>query len=233
MSSGSALPKYIQISEMLIRDIAAGRLVDGARLAPERDMAKALGISVGTLRKSLADLEQKGALKRVQGSGNYIQANTQASSIYSFFRVELVEGGGLPTAHVVSLDTAPKPSEWINSTVAPDAHRIRRLRYLNGVPAVLEEIMLDRGVCPQLSTDDLSEALYVMYRRKLNLWITSAEDRLTQRPVPDWAPDGFGVARGDTTICVLRTSLDQTNRPVEFSYSWINTNVAQYVARIK
>jgi GntR family transcriptional regulator len=28
----SALPKYLQISEMLIRDIAAGRLADGARL---------------------------------------------------------------------------------------------------------------------------------------------------------------------------------------------------------
>ncbi len=74
MATGSALPKYIQISEMLIRDIAAGRLGDGMRLPPERDMAKSLDISVGTLRKALADLESKGALRRLQGSGNYVQA---------------------------------------------------------------------------------------------------------------------------------------------------------------
>ena len=92
MATGSALPKYIQISEMLIRDIAAGRLGDGMRLPPERDMAKSLDISVGTLRNALADLESKGALRRLQGSGNYVQATKETSSIYSFFRVELIAG---------------------------------------------------------------------------------------------------------------------------------------------
>ena len=85
MSIGQSLPKYVQISEMLIRDIAAGRLVDGERLAPERDMAKSLDISVGTLRKALADLESKGALQRIHGSGNYIKAQAQMSSIYSVY----------------------------------------------------------------------------------------------------------------------------------------------------
>ena len=58
--SPNALPKYIQISEMLIREIAAGHLADGARLPPERDMAADLNISVGTLRKALSDLVEKG-----------------------------------------------------------------------------------------------------------------------------------------------------------------------------
>lgn len=35
----SALPKHMQISEVLIRDITAGRLAEGARLPPERDLA--------------------------------------------------------------------------------------------------------------------------------------------------------------------------------------------------
>jgi len=233
VATGSALPKYIQISEMLIRDIAAGRLGDGMRLPPERDMAKSLDISVGTLRKALADLEGKGALRRLQGSGNYVQATKETSSIYSFFRVELIAGGGLPTARVLSLDHASKPDDWINSDLVSGTQRIRRMRYLNGRPAVLEEVHLDRDVCPTLNLDDLSEALYVMYRRKLNLWITTAEDRVTQRPVPDWVPDEFGLKAGANTICVLRTSFDQNNRAVEYSFSWIDTNIAQYVARIK
>ena len=41
---------------MLIRDIAAGRLSEGERLPPEREMAAELGIAVGTLRQALADL---------------------------------------------------------------------------------------------------------------------------------------------------------------------------------
>ena len=49
---------------------------DGERLLPERTLAKSLNISVGTLRKALKDLEQKGALFRKHGSGNYVKFNT-------------------------------------------------------------------------------------------------------------------------------------------------------------
>ena len=52
MTDRLSLPKYVQIAEMLIREIAAGHLADGARLAPEREMAATLGTSVTTLRKA-------------------------------------------------------------------------------------------------------------------------------------------------------------------------------------
>ncbi len=63
-----ALPLYIQLSELIIREIEAGRLMEGERLPPEREMAQLYGTSVGTLRKALSALENKGLLRRVQGS---------------------------------------------------------------------------------------------------------------------------------------------------------------------
>ena len=60
LAKTQSLPKFIQLSEMLIREIAAGHLTDGARLPPERNMADDLGVAVGTLRKALADVEAKG-----------------------------------------------------------------------------------------------------------------------------------------------------------------------------
>ena len=64
MPDSTSLPLYLRTAEALIRDIAAGRLEDGARLPPEREMADSLGLSVGTLRKALANLESKGLLER-------------------------------------------------------------------------------------------------------------------------------------------------------------------------
>ena len=92
------LPRWVQVSERMIREIGAGRLAHGARLPPEREMAADLGIAVGTLRKALADLEGKGLLERRQGSGNYVRRLAGLAGIYSLFRLELVGGGGLPTA---------------------------------------------------------------------------------------------------------------------------------------
>ena len=77
----NALPIYVQISEMLIRDVSAGHYLDGARLPPERQLATDLGVSVTTLRKALDDMAQKGMLKRRQGSGNYIKKIAK----FSFF----------------------------------------------------------------------------------------------------------------------------------------------------
>ena len=40
---GGTLPLYLQVAELVVRDIAAGRLIDGERLPPEREMAAQVG----------------------------------------------------------------------------------------------------------------------------------------------------------------------------------------------
>ncbi len=62
-----ALPVYLRIAELVSRQIDAGILADGHRLPPEREMADAHGVSVGTLRKALARLTEMGCLERRQG----------------------------------------------------------------------------------------------------------------------------------------------------------------------
>ncbi len=232
MADPHALPLHIQISEMLIRDIHAGRLVDGERLPPERIMAENLGISVGTLRRALADLTEKRMLERVQGSGNYIRARTDAKSVYAFFRVELLEGGGLPTAELLSVEKRTKDKDLPTFGTAPDAHCIRRLRSLGGKPAVLEEIWLDASYADAITPQDMSESLYLYYREALGLWITRAEDRLGMAPVPDWAPPSFGLLPNTQTVMATRISWSQDGTRAEVSRNWIDTNLATYVARI-
>ncbi len=141
--SSSALPLYLQISETLIREIAAGRLMDGERLPPERELAKQYGTTVRTLRKSLAELEKQGMLERVQGSGNYVRATQSGRSVYSMFRLELPEGGGLPTADILSVHDMEKPTDLPTFGTSNHGARIRRLRYLDEVVIAVEEIWLD------------------------------------------------------------------------------------------
>ncbi|WP_323764806.1 GntR family transcriptional regulator [Marinovum sp.] len=228
--SVQALPLYLQISEVLLRDIAAGRLVEGERLPPERDMARQHGTSVTTLRKALAELEGKGLLERIQGSGNYIRAG-QGRAIpgeYSMFRLELRAGGGLPTSRLIDVVPLTKDHDW---GAAATASRVRRLRLLGGRPAAVEEIWLDADA-GRVEAAQISDSLYRYYRLRLGLWITRAEDRVTIDRVPDWAPEGFGPAPGALTGYVERYSWGRGPQPVEFSRTWFDTDVAQYVQRM-
>lgn len=233
MTDPSALPKYQQTAELLIRDIAAGRLADGERLPPERDMAASLGQSVGTLRKALADLEEKGLLERIHGSGNYVRHKPGASGIYAFFRLERPEGGGLPTADLLALDRRATPDGAEALGFAAESHRIRRLRRLNEDPVAVEEIWLDGARADGLRKQDLSESVYLFYRQSLGIWIARAEDRVGIGVVPGWVPDNFGLAAGTPCGHVERIARDQDGTPVEYSRTWFDPVRARYVARLK
>lgn len=228
----NALPIYVQISELLIRDIAAGRLIDGERLPPEREMADSLGISVGTLRKALADLTRKGLLERIQGSGNYIRQGGPAESIYGMFRLELHSGGGLPRADILDVSEMPKPDGFPKFGTTDWGTRIRRLRYLNDTIIAVEEIWLDGGA-GTVDGDLLSDSLYRFYQKQLGFWITRAEDRVGIGEVPDWAPGNFTKPPGTVIGYIERFSWADRPEAVEFSKTWFDTDKALYVQRLK
>jgi len=233
MPNPNALPLYVQTAEMLIREIAAGRLLAGERLPPERVMAEDLGISVGTLRKALGDLTEKGYLDRVQGSGNYIKTPRESSGVYAFLRIELAEGGGLPTAEVIDVARLPKPADLPAFGQAAEAHRIRRLRRLGGVPAALEEIWLDGARAEAVTAEDLSESLYLFYRKSLGLWITRAEDRVGVGRVPDWRVGAFAPRAGSPCGFIERRAQAQDGDTVEFSRTWFDPDRVRYISRMK
>lgn len=232
-SSKGSLPVYLQIAETLVRDITAGRLIDGEKLPPEREMASTLGIAVGTLRKTLAELHNRGLLKRIQGSGNYICAITDPKSVYSMFRLELITGGGFPTADVLSVSRQTKPHDIPSFGSSEEGHRIRRLRRIGGKAAAIEEIWLDGSYIEQVAAEELSESLYLYYRTRLGLWIAKAEDHIDLGHVPDWSPDAFGPRRGDAVPHVLRISYSHDGATAEISHTWYDQSVARYVNRLR
>lgn len=232
-SSKGSLPVYLQIAETLVRDITAGRLIDGEKLPSERDMAHTLGIAVGTLRKTLAELQSRGLLERIQGSGNYIRAVTDPKSVYAMFRLELISGGGFPTAEIVSVSREAKPAELPEFGSSIDGHRIRRIRRIAGQVAAIEEIWLDGSYIDHVAADDLSESLYLYYRTRLGLWIAKAEDHIGLGHVPDWSPDSFCPKVGQPVPQILRISYSHEGARAEVSHTWYDPDVARYVNRLR
>jgi GntR family transcriptional regulator len=233
MPTRTALPVHQQLSEMLIREIDSGRILDGERLQPEREMAAQYRVAVGTLRKALAELERLGLLRRIQGSGNYVRAKTESSGIYAMFRLELLKGGGLPTARTLSIDRIGKPADLPPFGSSDEAFRIRRLRSLGGRPAAVEEIWLDGGRAETLDPVDLSESLYLHYRKALGFWIARAEDHIGVSEAPMWTPSDMGITPNSACGFIERIGYDQAGKSAEFSRTWFDHRVARYVSRLK
>lgn len=218
---------------MLAREIKAGVLMEGEKLEPERVMAKRLGIAVGTLRKALAELHTQGMLESVQGSGNYVRNIDETSTIYGFFRLELLAGGGLPSATTLSVERV-KGNSTINFGKQDHYYRFRRLRYLNETGVAVEEIWLDASYARQpLTTSTMTDSLYQFYKEQLGFWIARVEDNLSVSNVPTWRPATFCPDAGDHWGYVERRSWDQFGQQAEYSKTWFDCDTARYVARWK
>ena len=68
---------YRQIADQIRTLIKSGEYPAGARLPPERDLAKQLGVSRPSVREALIALEVEGLVEVRIGSGIYVQAPTE------------------------------------------------------------------------------------------------------------------------------------------------------------
>ena len=230
-SKTGKLPLSSQIAEILVRDIYTGVLPDGERLPAERQMAHTMGIAVGTLRKALAELEKRGLLTRVQGSGNYVHHPLDVDNVYALFRLEKADGPARPSAHLLEMEKTAKPDD--SPLPGPSTHcfRFTRIRKLDDTIAALEEIWLDGRFAESLDSLEVSDALYRFYREQLNLRITRVEDRVSVAALPHWAPRIFTDRLHPQWGFVERVARDQDGLIAEFSRTWFDPVEVRFVAR--
>ena len=228
------LPVYMQIAELLARQIKAGYWRASERLPTEAELARSLSVAIGTLRKGLALLEQQGVLERIQGSGTYVRRVQGTQQIYELFRLELTDGPGLPTAQVLDLRRQPRPPgvPLLGPNAAAPCWRVRRLRLLSQVPVALEEIWFDASASPTLHPQELGDSMYLFYQQRFQVWIARVEDQIAAGPAPDWARAPLGLRPGDCAGYIERTSWTASNQIAEFSKTWFDPAVCRYTSRM-
>lgn len=66
-------PKYLRIVEALAEDIASGRLPEGTRLPPHRELAYQLNVSPNTTSRAYAEAVKRALLKGEVGRGSFVR----------------------------------------------------------------------------------------------------------------------------------------------------------------
>lgn len=75
LSSG---PFYQALVDQLANDIASGKLQPGVRLPPQRLLADALGVTVGTITRAYREAERRGLVEAKVGSGTRVKGAVEA-----------------------------------------------------------------------------------------------------------------------------------------------------------
>jgi GntR family transcriptional regulator len=76
----SEAPKHARLRAAVVDAVRSGELPAGTKIAGERDLSEALGLSLGTTQKALGRLVGDGFLVRRQGHGTFVGSDRQPVS---------------------------------------------------------------------------------------------------------------------------------------------------------
>jgi GntR family transcriptional regulator len=126
-SAQAGLPKHIQLGNAIIDLIKADALTPGDQIPPEQQLSHSLGMSLGTVQKTLNRLAIEGWVVREHGRGTFVTDPNRASQDVSFYRyldhfrfVDPKDGQPLPVhSTLVSRSLAP-PKDPVRKQLGAD-----------------------------------------------------------------------------------------------------------------
>ncbi|HEX7927309.1 MAG TPA: PLP-dependent aminotransferase family protein [bacterium] len=158
-------PIYMAIVASLAEDVAAGRLPEGSRLPTHRDLADALGVTVGTITRAYAEAHRRNLVSGEVGRGTFVKGPSDLASTGPLWRRAAFTDPNmvdLSTARATSPLTAETVSKMLQQIAADpalgglldyrldagiQAHREILAEWLNlrGVPADASQVVITSG----------------------------------------------------------------------------------------
>jgi GntR family transcriptional regulator len=225
-------PVYFKLQMQLLKEIENGRWTPGQRIPPERILAQAHNVSIGTIKKAVLNLVDGGYLYRIQGKGTFVAGNTlQPESLryYRFIRNFEDEEVELQIK-LLSLNVI-KDIESINSLLMlksnQDLYEIRRVFLGEGKPVVYSVSYLPQKMFADLKAFPIHKfenvPLYIALEESYGLpTIFNRELIKTDRANKDTAKV-LAIRKGSPVLLVEMLSFTYKQKPYEYRRSYCLT----------
>lgn len=233
------LPLHARVKDDLLRRIRAGAWRPGEPLPAEPALAAEYDISLGTLRRVLAELASEGLLDRRQGRGTTVRRASFHDSLFRFFR--LGDGGEarVPESRIIGRDIEAAPDDVASALLVDDGAdvvHVHRVRSIDGRPLLVEDIWLPLprfAPFAQAALDTLGPLLYPEYERLLGVVIGSAKEQLSVTSADVATADLLGCEEGSPVVQIERTALTHADETVEFRRSHGRADAFHYQVEIR
>lgn len=149
--------RYGALAAALRQRIIAGEWQPGGALPAEQALAGQHGVALGTMRQALALLVEQGLIERIHGRGTFVRAGLDGAPMLRFFRFGDGSSAEIPRSRVSSRQTLPASAavaQMLGLRAGDPVLRLKRLRLLDGVPRLTEEIWLPLPLCAALQDSD-------------------------------------------------------------------------------
>lgn len=202
--------KYKMVVEELEKEIVEGLYNENKKLPTEDELMRKFEVSRNTIRKAVEILVSQGYVYQVQGSGIFIRefqkpgciTLSTMSGLTKTFPQDILKSELLELKVIEATEWLIKKMKCSSDT---KIYYVKRLRYVNDEPFVIEESYFSKDIIPYLNEDICNESIYRYIMEDLKLKIGFADkiiscDRLNQEDAAL-----LGINENDPTLIIENT----------------------------
>lgn len=161
LERNSSIPLYHQVANFLREKIKKGELKPGEQIPSEWDLVKELQVSRMTARQAIAELVREGLLYRRSGKGTFVASPKISSQLTTMvgFSEKMARQGLKVVSRILNAGLVPasvEVAQSLNLSLGEQVIEIKRLRLVEGEPAVLQWSYLPYPRCAAILDADLA-----------------------------------------------------------------------------
>ncbi len=184
LNKNSSVPLYQQIQNIILSKIENGEIGLEEQIPSEEKLSEQYDVSRMTVRKALSRLEYEGVLYRIPGKGTFVQKrfNQELSvSLIIGFKRKMELLGREVVTKIVSVNIV-KPSLYLknslNLNLGEKIYEIKRLRYIEDEPLVLQTGYMPCKLFPNLAKFNMEGSLTDIIEKNYGIKINNYQARI-------------------------------------------------------
>jgi GntR family transcriptional regulator len=229
-------PLYLQVCELLTRQIAGGVWKPNAALPNELELARELGVSSGTVRKAMEKLEADRLVVRRQGRGTFVidQATPEAASRFDRLRQSDGKRISLRAELLHESSGRPTPIEQEALQIGRDEPVARKRRLLGGPggPFAVEEACLAVACLPGMPVDGVGDWSLVALAQRHGVHVARASEEVRMVAAPPDVAALLAIQAGTVLLLLDRTIFSAEEAPLEWRRAYCHLRDEFYLADV-
>ncbi len=231
--TSGAIPKYRQLLIILRNQILAGQIAPGERIPSEEDLIGSYGLSRGTVRNAIAQLEAEKLIETEHGIGSFVRALHPRAIPFRFLSAseqarttdregqESPEGESSCETLKQEIISAPlQIAERLRLLPGSAVLHLARRRRVGGLPVSYSERYLEERLLPSLATANLAGigSIHELLVRNSDYPLLRAEVEIEAHLLNEEEALLLETAPGEPAFVVHRITYTAPNKPAVWYY---------------
>ena len=232
----STRPLYLQVRDTLVQRIVGGIWKPGAAIPNEIELSRELGISVGTVRKALDEMEGERLISRRQGRGTFVIDQTSEEYAIRFSNIRDEEGvrigGEADNCQLVQGSANEAESKVLQMRPGEPVFRFSCLRTNKDAPFMVEESTLPQSRFPGLSQETEISPSIVVIAHNQGILLSRAKEKISVIAADSAVAEALKVDEGTPLLKLDSVVFAIDGRPIEWRISKCHLRDNYYMAEV-